>query len=146
MCDYSITANSTREAKAGDQLITKVFYASTGFADANDPSCAVCLKEGTEVAFARGYALVKDWPLWPSKVRSGVATFRKIDTHMANVHHDALEFDNGRVVKLHDFVVDQYACVLTLPVSENEKFNPPKHEPPWATGDVQYDARVPHGA
>jgi hypothetical protein len=129
MCDYSITADSTRDAKAGDQLVTKWFRTSVGFADVNDTNCAVCLKVGTEVAFARGYVLTKDWPLWHRKVRSSVATFRKVDTRYNHEHHDALEFDNGRIIKLHDLVAGQQATVLTLPVSEDEKRKEPKRHP-----------------
>ena len=38
MCDYSITAAFTRDAKAGDELVTKQFGQSTGFADIGRPS------------------------------------------------------------------------------------------------------------
>jgi hypothetical protein len=118
MCDYSVQAVLTRDAKAGDQLVTKYFGYSTGFAACDDTICAVCCKEGTEIAFARGYALIRGMP-WYRKIRSGVATFRKLDLKYEHMHHDALEFANGRIVRLSDLVVDQQASVLTLPVSEN---------------------------
>jgi len=121
MCDYSITAAFTRDAKAGDELVTKQFGQSTGFADIGDTVCAVCLKEGTEMAFARGYALVRGYWFRARRIGSATATFRKLDVRHQHMHHDALEFSNGHVVRVHDLVVNQHATVLTLPVSEQEK-------------------------
>jgi hypothetical protein len=52
MCDYSLMHVKSRAAKIGDKLITSNFGTGTrGFASADDPTTAVCLLPGTEVAF-----------------------------------------------------------------------------------------------
>ena len=53
MCDYSLHGVSTRPAKVGDKLISTRFLNSLtrGFAATEDPSVAVCLLPGTELAF-----------------------------------------------------------------------------------------------
>ena len=43
------------------------------------------------------------------------AIFRQINKDNAYVHHDALEFSDGRMVLLTNLVEDQEATVLQLP-------------------------------
>jgi hypothetical protein len=47
-----------------------------------------------------------------------VARFRQVNMDRANVHHDALEFADGRIVLVHTLREGQYATVLQLPASQ----------------------------
>jgi hypothetical protein len=49
-----------------------------------------------------------------------VARFRQIDTESPHVHHDALEFPDGRVVLVTRLVEGQHATVLQLPATKSE--------------------------
>jgi hypothetical protein len=59
------------------------------------------------------------------------AIFRQINMDSAYVHHDALEFPDGRIAPLTRLVQDQEATVLQLPaqpvttvdVKEQERFH-----------------------
>ena len=53
MCDYSLELVTSRPAKVGDKLISAGFphTVSRGFASVDDPTVAVCLLPGTELAF-----------------------------------------------------------------------------------------------
>ena len=54
MCDYSLHTVQTRAAKVGDLLTTRKFnWSTTGFSAPEDTGMAVCLKPGTELAFAK---------------------------------------------------------------------------------------------
>ena len=55
MCDFSLEHLASRPAKVGDQLVTTKFGGmfTTGFCSVGEPSLAVCIKPGTELAFAR---------------------------------------------------------------------------------------------
>jgi hypothetical protein len=44
-----------------------------------------------------------------------VAVFREINKRQSNVHHDALEFPDGRIVLLTHLCEGQRATVLQLP-------------------------------
>jgi hypothetical protein len=58
MCDYSLQSTQSRPAKVGDKLTTHNFGTGTrGFATAQDPTTAVCVLPGTEIAFSREVAL-----------------------------------------------------------------------------------------
>lgn len=53
MCDYSLHTLKSRPARAGEELTTHDFGTGTrGFAASDDTSLAVCLRPGTELAFA----------------------------------------------------------------------------------------------
>jgi hypothetical protein len=53
MCDYSLHSVKSRPAKIGDRLTTRHFNTGTrGFAAPEDASTAVCVRPGTELAFA----------------------------------------------------------------------------------------------
>jgi len=55
MCDYSLDLVASRPAKVGDKLVTTKFQDSLtrGFAAIGEPSVAVCLLPGTEIAFEK---------------------------------------------------------------------------------------------
>jgi len=122
MCDYSLHSVRSRAAKAGDKLVTASFaYTSTrGFAALDEPSVAVCLRPGTELAFEKDV----EWGLpfakffLPRKASGKLVRFRQIDMDWADTHHDAIEFPNGRVVLLTSLRPGQKASVIQLPVSE----------------------------
>jgi hypothetical protein len=44
-----------------------------------------------------------------------VARFRQVELDNSSVHHDALEFPNGIIVKLNDLKVGQRARIVQLP-------------------------------
>jgi hypothetical protein len=50
-------------------------------------------------------------------VNHRVARFRQVDVNDPNVHHDALEFSDGRIVKVTRLVAGQTATVLQLPAA-----------------------------
>jgi hypothetical protein len=120
MCDYSLHNVQSRPAKVGDKLVTRRFDNTTtgGFAALEDRNVAVCLLPGTEVAFDNDVACkVSAFWLLQKKVTIAerVARFRQLDMDQPDVHHDALEFPDGRVVLLTNLVKGQRATVLQLP-------------------------------
>jgi hypothetical protein len=87
----------------------------------------VCLLPGTEVAFERevqcehvfevqGEHVFKAFPS-QKLISEKVARFRQVNLEQPNVHHDALEFPDGQVVKLTRLCEAQHATVLQLPAS-----------------------------
>ena len=91
MCDFSLEHLASRPAKVGDQLVTTKFGGmyTTGFCSVGEPSLAVCIKPGTELAFEReieGEAL-----FFMRRLGSRVARFRRVNEDRQCVHHDALE-------------------------------------------------------
>jgi hypothetical protein len=124
MCDYSLHLVASRPAKVGDELITTKFSNSItrGFTAIGEPSVAVCLLPGTEVAFDKGVQFDSslDWYLdWKhaKRIAEKVARFRQVNTDKQNVHHDALEFPSGETVLLTRFYEGQQATVLQLPAA-----------------------------
>jgi hypothetical protein len=87
---------------------------------------AVCLLPGTEVAFENdiefegGYGIFLNWK---REKRAGgtVARFRQVDVGKPHVHHDALEFPDGKIVLLTRVIEGQHATVLQLPASPQRK-------------------------
>jgi hypothetical protein len=124
MCDYSLHNVATRPAKVGDKLLTTSFAntVTRGFCAVGEPSVAVCLMPGTEVAFeleaesAHPFA----W-LFPrlgfGKIGAHVARFRQVNLEYPTAHHDALEFANGKVVLVNALRPGQRATVLQLPAT-----------------------------
>ena len=119
MCDYSLHSIKSRPAKVGDKLTTRDFGTGTrGFAAPEDPSVAICVLPGTELAFAHE---VKRLPtrLWPwhddGAIEYKTAIFRQINKDKVWAHHDALEFPDGQIVLLTSLNEDQQATVLQLP-------------------------------
>ena len=119
MCDYSLLHVRSRPAKVGDKLTTRDFGTGThGFAAAEDTAVAVCVRPGTELAFADTVTLsdhrfIVGWKV--KKLVYSTAIFRQVNKHDPRVHHDALEFPDGRIVLLTKLMVDQEATVLQLP-------------------------------
>ena len=132
MCDYSLHSVASRPAKVADELVTTQFANSLtrGFSAVAEPSVAVCLLPGTELAFEKEaeYDHPLAWILPRSrfgKVQQTVARFRQINMHQPYVHHDALEFANGKVVLLTRLCLGQRATVLQLPVKARATEEPP---------------------
>lgn len=129
MCDYSLHTVKSRAAKAGDKLVIVPFpYTFTrGFAAVDEPSVAVCLRPGTEIAFEKD---VK-WGMffWKKRASGKLARFRQVNMERADTHHDAIEFPNGQVVLLTSLRLGQKAIVIQLPVlrsaTEHDRFNEP---------------------
>jgi hypothetical protein len=120
MCDYSLEHVESRAAKVGDKLIAGRFVNSItrGFAGADDPSVAVCLLPGTEVAFDGDVICEPAFGFFPArKLRERVARFRQVDLDQVAVHHDALEFPSGQIVKISRLCEGQTLTVLQLPVT-----------------------------
>ena len=118
MCDYSLRVVASRPAKVGDKLISTSFpqTATRGFVSIDDRDVAVCLLPGTELAFEnevkRDVGMVFGWKLGHS-----VAKFQHVNQDRPNVHHDALEFPDGKTVLLTQLCEGQRATVLQLPAS-----------------------------
>ena len=102
MCDFSLQSVRSRPAKVGDTLITRDFGTGTrGFAAADDAGLAVCMMPGTELAFADDVACLPAGLFrWNAKISHRTAIFRQINRDKMMVHHDALEFPDGRIVLL----------------------------------------------
>ena len=116
MCDYSLHAVASRPAEAGDKLITTTFPATStrGFAAEDNCKVAVCLSPGTELGFAEEVKYYR-YLFWPTKTGFNVARFCKLDADSYEPHQDALEFPDGKVVRLTTLVRGQRARVLQLP-------------------------------
>ena len=116
MCDYSLHLVASRSAKVGDKLVSTSFPETTtrGFASVDVPNVAVCLLPGTELAFEKEVrcetGMLLSWTLGHR-----VARFRQVDKDRSNVHHDALEFPDGKIVLLTHLCKGQRATVLQLP-------------------------------
>jgi hypothetical protein len=119
MCDYSLEALKSRDAKVGDRLVLSRFpHTSTqGFSCGDDWRCAVCLKPGTELAFddrVRTHWAFDFFARWRKK-KPMTAIFRKINVEEPFTHHDALELATGETRMLNELAVGQTATVLQLP-------------------------------
>ena len=120
MCDYSLQYVASRPAKVGDKLVSTKFSNSItgGFAAVGEPSVAVCLLPGTEVAFENevecehALGFIPNWRLGEK-----VARFRQVKKEQPHVHHDALEFPSGQIVLLTCLCQGQHATVLQLPTA-----------------------------
>ncbi len=117
MCDYSLHLLTSRPAKVGDKLVTTNFANSItrGFATTEEPTVAVCLLPGTEVAFENDVIEYRHFLPPNRKVTGKVARFRQVNTDNPNTHHDAVEFANGQIVLLNRLCEGQHVTVLQLP-------------------------------
>jgi hypothetical protein len=124
MCDYSLHSVATRPAKVGDKLVTTQFSngLTRGFSAIGEPNVAVCLLAGTEVAFESeiefegGFGIFRNWKR--ERMSGGtVARFRQLDMTKPYVHHDSLEFPDGKIVMLTRLIEGQRATVLQLPAT-----------------------------
>jgi hypothetical protein len=118
MCDYSMHSVATRLARVGDNLVTKSFSTTVtrGFAAVGVPRVAVCLLPGTELAFEKDVDWYRPFKLLRRREHLGkLVRFRQINLEKRNVHHDAIEFPNGKVILLTLLCEGQRARVLQLP-------------------------------
>jgi hypothetical protein len=124
MCDYSLHQVASRPAKVGEKLVTTRFpnAITRGFASVDDPEVAVCLLPGTELAFEQQVrcetGIVFAW-----SVGHAVAKFRQINKGRSDVHRDALEFPDGKIVLLTSLCKGQRATVLQLPARASDTVN-----------------------
>jgi hypothetical protein len=135
MCDYSLHSVKSRPARAGDELTTHDFHTGTrGFAAPEDESVAVCLRPGTELAFAEDVECVRGGLLfWRRKlIRHRTAIFRQNNQDDTSVHHDALEFSDGETVLLTSLCEGQRATVLQLPVEARAAVPEPATQRTWS--------------
>jgi hypothetical protein len=110
MCDYSLQNVKSRPASVGDKLTTRNFGTGTrGFAAPEDPTTAVCVLPGTELAFSKEIACISHGLLgWGSKKATHqTAIFRQINKDIPHRHHDALEFPDGETVLLTELCEGQ---------------------------------------
>src|SRR6202022_3312315 len=112
MCDYSLMHVKSRPASVGDKLRTSNFGTGTrGFAAPEDPTTAVCVLPGTELAFDREISVYGASGPTPHKT----AIFRQINKEQPHMHHDALELPDGQTLLLTFMCEGQEATVLQLP-------------------------------
>ena len=116
MCDYSLDLVASRPARVGDKLVSTRFpqTITRGFASVGEPNVAICLLPGTELAFEKEVQCETAF-VFRSKFGHTVAMFREINKGQSNVHHDALEFPDGKIVLLTHLCEGQHATVLQLP-------------------------------
>ncbi|MGA8497416.1 MAG: hypothetical protein WB764_18160 [Xanthobacteraceae bacterium] len=120
MCDYSLHHVASRPATVGDKLVTAKFVNTPtgGFAAVDNPNVAVCLRPGTELAFERDVESEAMLGILPSrKIGQRLARFRQINVEQPCVHHDALEFPDGKIVLVTRLREGQQATVLQMPAA-----------------------------
>ena len=118
MCDYSLQLVASRPAKVGEKLVSTRFPSSAtrGFASVEDRNVAVCLLPGTELAFENEVQCESGRAFCPKRqLGHKMAQFRQVNVDQPNVHHDALEFPDGKIVLLTELCEGQRATVLQLP-------------------------------
>jgi hypothetical protein len=103
---------ANRPAKVGDKLITTRFRESStrGFAAVGEPSVAVCLLPGTEIALDREVECYRGFGWLPRQtIEAKMARFRQINQDRRTSHRDALEFPDGEIVLLTSLREGQHA-------------------------------------
>jgi hypothetical protein len=124
MCDYSLHHVQSRAAKVGDKLVSTKFIntPSGGFSASDNPNVAVCLLPGTEVAFEQDVETEAALGVLPNrKIGQRLARFRQVNLDKPCVHHDALEFADGKIVLVTRLRAGQRATVLQMPADPNVK-------------------------
>jgi hypothetical protein len=127
MCDYSLHHVASRPAKVGDKLVSTQFpnAITRGFSDPSQPRVAVCLLPGTELAFEKEIECDASFRFLPArKSPHKVARFRQVNLNRPAMHHDALEFPDGKIVLVTDLCEGQHATVLQLPSTERPAIEP----------------------
>ncbi len=120
MCDYSLHHVASRPATVGDKLVTTKFVNTPtgGFAAVDNPNVAVCLRPGTELAFEHDVECEPMLGILPSrKIGQRLARFRQVNMEQPCVHHDALEFPDGKIVLVTRLREGQQATVLQMPAA-----------------------------
>jgi hypothetical protein len=77
---------------------------------------AVCVLPGTELSFADEVRVTRRSPSL-DVINHKTAIFRQINQDNPRVHHDALEFPKGELVRLTFLAEGQQATVLQLPAA-----------------------------
>jgi hypothetical protein len=129
MCDYSLELVASRPAKVGDELVSTRFpgMITRGFASVGEPHVAVCLLPGTELAFEKEVQCETAFVFRPRRqLGHRVAMFRQVNKNKPSVHHDALEFPDGRIVLLTYLCEGQHATVLQLPAQQHVAVDDPQ--------------------
>jgi hypothetical protein len=118
MCDYSLHFVASRPARVGDKLVSTSFPQTTtrGFASVDDRNVAVCLLPGTELAFEEEVRC-DTGIVFSRSLGHTVAKFQQVNKGRSNIHRDALEFPDGKIVLLTHLCKGQRATVLQLPAS-----------------------------
>jgi hypothetical protein len=120
MCDYSLHHVASRPAKVGDKVVSTKFINTPtgGFSAVGDRHVAVCLLPGTEIAFEQDVECEGALGILPNrKVGHRLARFRQINLDQPCVHHDALEFPDGKIVLVTRLREGQCATVLQMPAN-----------------------------
>jgi len=120
MCDYSLHHVASRPAKVGDKLVSTKFVNTPtgGFSSVDNANVAVCLLPGTEIAFEQDVECEPALGILPSRrVGQRLARFRQVNMDQPCVHHDALEFPDGKIVLVTRLREGQRATVLQMPAS-----------------------------
>jgi hypothetical protein len=136
MCDYSLHCVASRAAQAAETVMVTNFRGTStrGFASPGDPTVAVCLRPGTEIAFEQ--EACREGLLFRKKIGDRVARFRQVELDNPTVHHDALEFPDGTIVKVNDLLAGQRARIVQLPAEPKIEAAEPKQEPARETPDL----------
>ena len=124
MCDYSLEGNFSRPAKVGDRLVSSHLPGTItkGFIEVGgDVGVAVCLLPGTELAFDEEIRLEGVFSWFNRKVGQQTAVFREINLNNPQMHHDALEFPDGKQHLITALTPGQICTVLQLPVNAESK-------------------------
>jgi hypothetical protein len=111
----------SRPAQVGEKLVSTRFASSAthGFTAVGEPNVAICLLPGTEVVFEKEVIFDQGWSFFHKHKAVGtVARFRQVNLDKPNVHHDALEFADGRIALVHALREGQRATVLQLPAAQ----------------------------
>ena len=135
MCDYSLHAVATRPARDGETLISTTFRGTStrGFASEHEPTVAVCMRPGTELAFAEDIKYDNRW-IWTRTLDWRVGKFNQIQPELHDRHHDAIEFPDGSHVLVTQLCTGQRVTVLQLPMVQtgNEPATKAAETPPAA--------------
>src|SRR5215468_6962338 len=136
MCDYSLHCVASRAAQAAETLMVTNFRGTStrGFASPGEPTVAVCLRPGTEIAFEQ--EAYREGVFFRKKIGDRVARFRQVELDNPTVHHDALEFPDGTIVKVNDLLAGQRARIVQLPAEPKIETAEPKQEPARGTPDL----------
>jgi len=138
MCDYSLHLEMSRPARVGEKLVSTRFASSAthGFTAVGEPNVAICLLPGTEVVFDKEVVFDHGWSFFHKHKAVGtVARFRQVNMDKPNVHHDALEFADGRIALVHALREGQHATVLQLPAAQRAPTEV-SGETLWSSGEA----------
>lgn len=127
MCDYSLQHVMSTPAKVGDVLKTTSFGGSStrGFCAAGEPSVAVCVMPGTELAFEAEIECDRAIGFLPRrKLAARLGRFRQVDLDKPHVHHDAIELPDGEILLVTNLSEGQTATVLQLPADGEPRKQP----------------------